>query len=260
MAKQDGSRPRRRKPGICVALAIILFVGPAASAQGKKDSGYFARVNTLGVFSAYSNDSSHILLGEAESRRLFLVGASYSRRLILNQIVDWQYNGEVMPLALESDPTDHITLTWNTPTPPFPPIDQTVVTYSTCHGSSGTDTITVNGVSYTVNYSNQCGHRWTAGEAMSPAGLQLNFLPRNKTQIFLIGHGGYMYSTRPVPVENAGSFNFTFDGGVGVEFFRSKTRSIRTDFRYHHFSNKDTADANPGVDNGIFQLTYAFGR
>jgi opacity protein-like surface antigen len=118
----------------------------------------------------------------------------------------------------------------------------------------------VDGVVYTVNLSNHCGRRWTAGEAMSPMGLQLNFLPRNKTQVFLIGHGGYMYSSREVPVENAGSFNFTFDAGIGVEFFRSKTRSIRADFRYHHFSNKDTATANPGVDNGIFQVTYSFGR
>ncbi|MGA8086873.1 MAG: acyloxyacyl hydrolase [Terracidiphilus sp.] len=239
---------------------MILFVGLAASAQEKKDYGYFARVNTFGVFSAYSNDSSHILLGEAESRRLFFLGASYSRRLILNQFVNWQYNGEVMPLALESDPTDRITVTWNTPTPPLPPINQSVVTYTTCHSSSGMETVTVDGVAYTVNYSNQCGRRWTAGEAMSPMGLQLNFLPRNKTQVFLIGHGGYIYSTRAIPVENAGSFNFTFDGGVGVEFYRTNTQSIRAEYRYHHFSNKNTADANPGADNGTFQVTYSFGR
>jgi hypothetical protein len=201
-----------------------------------------------------------MLLGEAESRKLFFLGASYSRRLILNHVVNLQYNLEIMPLAFESDPTDHITVTWNTTTPPFPPIDQTIVPYGACHSSSGTETVTVNGVPYSVNFADHCGRQWTAGEAMSPVGLQVNFLPRNKTQLFLIGHGGYMYSTRAVPVQYSGSFNFTFDGGVGVEFYQSKTRSIRVDYRYHHFSNKNTAAANPGVDNGIFQVTYAFGR
>ena len=246
--------------GASVILAMILLVGRSASAQLKKDSGYFARVNTFGVFSSYSNDSSHILLGEAESRKLFLLGASYGRRLILNPTVHLQYNPELMPLALESDPTVHLVVNWNEPAPPYPPINEILVPYSACHASSGTGTATFNGTPYTYTYSNTCGRQWTAGEGMSPMGLQLNFLPRNKTQIFLTGHGGYMYSTRAVPVVNAGTFNFTFDGGIGVEFYRSKTRSIRAEYRYHHFSNKNTAAANPGVDNGIFQVDWSFGR
>jgi hypothetical protein len=69
-----------------------------------------------------------------------------------------------------------------------------------------------------------------------------------------------MYSTQPIPVLNAGSFNFMFDFGVGVELFRSKTKSIRTEYRYHHISNHGTAIENPGIDNGLFQVTYSFGR
>ncbi len=260
MPKNESARLWRSVLGVSVILAIVFFIGPSASAQDKKDNGYFARVNTFGVFSTYSNDSSHILLGEAESRKLFFLGASYSRRLILNRVVNWQYNGEVMPLAFESDPTDHVILNWTPPTPPLPPINETLVPYSACHTSSGTGVVTLNGTPYTYTYSNTCGRQWTAGEAMSPVGLQLNFLPRHKAQIFVIGHGGYIYSARPVPVLYSGSFNFTFDGGAGVEFYRSKTRSIRAEYRYHHFSNKNTAQANPGVDNGIFQVTYSFGR
>jgi opacity protein-like surface antigen len=91
-------------------------------------------------------------------------------------------------------------------------------------------------------------------------GFQWNFLPRRKLQPFLIGHGGYMYSTQAIPVAQAGNFNFTFDLGVGLELYRTKTRSIRAEYRYHHISNHDTATANPGIDNGLFQVTYAFGR
>jgi opacity protein-like surface antigen len=69
-----------------------------------------------------------------------------------------------------------------------------------------------------------------------------------------------MYSTQPIPIRAAGSFNFTFDLGAGVELYRSKTRSIRAEYRYHHISNHGTAEVNPGIDNGLFQVTYSFGR
>ncbi|MGA2276685.1 MAG: acyloxyacyl hydrolase [Terracidiphilus sp.] len=98
------------------------------------------------------------------------------------------------------------------------------------------------------------------GEAISPVGFQWNFMPRHKLQPFFIGHGGYMYSTQPIPISTAGSFNFTFDFGAGVELYRSKTRSVRAEYRIHHISNHWTAHDNPGIDNGLFQLTYSFGH
>ena len=76
----------------------------------------------------------------------------------------------------------------------------------------------------------------------------------------MVGHGGYIYSTQAIPVDCAGSFNFTFDLGAGLEFYRSNSRSILADYRYHHISNHGTANPNPGIDNGVFQVTYAFGR
>ncbi len=66
--------------------------------------------------------------------------------------------------------------------------------------------------------------------------LSMELFPRNKLQPFFIGHGGYMYSTQPIPVQFAGSFNFTFDLGAGFELYRSKTKSIRAEYRYSpHF-------------------------
>ena len=69
-----------------------------------------------------------------------------------------------------------------------------------------------------------------------------------------------MYSTQPIPVPMAGSFNFTFDLGAGLEIFRNRHQSVRGEYRYHHISNHETATENPGIDNGLFQVTYAFGR
>jgi opacity protein-like surface antigen len=79
-------------------------------------------------------------------------------------------------------------------------------------------------------------------------------------QPFLVAHGGYMYSTQPIPTQNAGSFNFTFDFGAGLELYRTGTRSIRIEYRFHHLSNHNTASFNPGVDNGMIQVSYCFGR
>lgn len=258
MRKQRGGSPRGGTHVLLILAFVICVVAPA-SAQPQKENPYFARVNSFGFFTAYSNDSSHILLGAAEDRKLLTFGASYSRRLLLNSAVNLQFNAELMPLLFEGDPTDHITMTWSEPSP-FPPIDTTIIPYTACSDFSGTGTVTANGIVYTFNYANQCGRRWSKGEAMSPFGLRSNFRPRRKTQLFLDGHGGYMYTTQVVPVDGAGSFNFTFDAGIGVEVYRSRTKSLSLEYRYHHFSNNNTAAANPGVDNGLFQATYSFGR
>lgn len=63
-----------------------------------------------------------------------------------------------------------------------------------------------------------------------------------------------MYSTKPIPLPYAGSFNFTFDVGTGIEVYRARMRSIRVKYRYHHISNNDTAIDNPGIDNGLLRL------
>lgn len=259
----------QKQPGVCqnfpsrghFFIVFILLCGftEIGWAQPHSDGSY-ARVNTFAVFGSYSNDSSHILIGEAEQRKLLQFGVAYSRRLVLNRQINWQYNAEFMPVALEGDPLTHFVNTQTSPTSgtesgnlPYPMLKcaPAVETYDT----------TVNGVTYSGSQVYTCsGRRWTMGEAISPFGLQLNFKPRRKLQPFLDIHGGYMYSTQTIPVDGAGSFNFTFDGGIGIELFRSKTRSVRAEYRYHHFSNNNTATVNPGVDNGLLQVTYSFGR
>jgi hypothetical protein len=239
----------------------LVLVLSAASALGQStaENNYYSRVNTFGIFGAYSNDSSHILMGIAENRRLLEFGATYSRRLLQNHVVNWQYNAELLPVALESDPLLHTVITYILPNP-SPPLASTYAQAAPCRAGSGTVSFMANGRKYEYTYADTCSRQWTIGEAMSPVGFQWNFLPRNKLQPVIVGHGGYMYSTHPIPIENAGSFNFTFDLGAGFELYRSKHSSIRAEYRYHHISNHYTASANPGIDNGVFQVTYSFGR
>ncbi len=236
----------------------------SAWAQAPTDSPYYARNNTYSLFSAYSGDSSHILMGAAENRKLLEFGVGYGRKLFVNRIVNWQYNAEILPVALESDPLGYFVAHQTSPTvatfsgnlPVMLKCAPITTAYSINYiNPDGSTTI------YSGTETDSCsGRQWTIGEAFSPIGFQWNFLPRRKLQPFFIGHGGYMYSTHPIPMPDAGSFNFTFDLGAGLELYRSKTRSVRAEYRFHHISDHGTSNQNPGIDNGLFQLTYSFGR
>lgn len=249
---------------LCRSLLIAcIFIIPGAMtmrAQTPPERVVYARRNTFGILAAYSPDSSHILLGVAERRKLLNIGVSYSRRIILNRTVNWQYDAELLPVALESDPLTRYVNVETSPTPG---------TYTgnvgnaqiTCAPTSYPYSYIANGVTVSGTETYYCsGRQWTIGESISPVGFQWNFLPHRKLQPLVEGHGGYMYSTRQIPVSGAGSFNFTFDIGAGLELYRSGTRSIRAEYRFHHLSNHNTASINPGVDNGLIQITYCFGR
>ena len=64
----------------------------------------------------------------------------------------------------------------------------------------------------------------------------------------------------PINLDLRGPLTFTFEFGVGLEFYSSATRSMRLEYQVQHYSNAYTANANPGVDSGFIKLTYAFGR
>jgi hypothetical protein len=213
-----------------IFLLLQAFLPLHAPAQSRTGNSAYARVNTFGVLAAYSNDSSHMLLGYAQRRKLLEIGGMYSRRIFLNRFVNWEYNAEVLPIAFEGDPLSHQINIETSPDvaslaengPPLVGCAHTESPYSFIYL----------GTTYAGTVLSYChGRQWTIGEAMSPIGFSWNFRTRHKLQPFLIGHGGYMYSSRPIPVESAGSFNFTFDFGAGLELFRTHSQSVRAEYR-----------------------------
>jgi hypothetical protein len=249
------------KPLAFASLVLCFIIASVAGAQ-TRDSRAFSRRNTFTVFTEYSNDSSHILMGIAEDRRLAALGVSYARRLWSSRVGDLRYLAEVRPVLLESDPVAHTTVDITLIAPPGPASGFTydTVPYPSCRPGTFQQTIQSPTQSYSYTSSITCGRRWTFAQGFSPVGLQYSFRPTHRIQPFVSSTAGYILSTRPIPVSNAGSFNFTFDFGAGIEFFHSATRSIQVEYRYHHISNHDTANANPGIDNGVFKVAYAFGR
>ena len=260
--RSQSLRYLQRNRGLVGFLVLLTSTVPwvRAGAQATSERPYYDRVNSFGIISAYSPDSSHIILGVAENRKLWSFGVSYSRRLWASPRAIWHYDGELLPFALEGDP-----LTREIIHQTSPKVVTTVLDGGpgvSCAPVTGSFAFTdPNGVVYSGTVDAFChGRQWTFGQAVSPLGLQWNFLPHRKIQPLFTAHVGYMYSTKPIPVSFAGSFNFTFDFGPGIEFYRTATRSFRAEYRYHHISNHNSASENPGIDNGLFQLAFVFGR
>ena len=248
----------------CGMLLCCGLIGTAGAQQGE---GSYSRKNTFTFFGEYSNTSSHILMGASRQRILADFGAGYARRFFQFKGGALQYLVEVRPVTFESDPlaiaTQTVTVTTGPGTGTVTTSTGAGVSFGVCQPSSISGTVPASppyfpGFNYTVNTT--CGRQWTFAQEVSPVGFRYSMRTSRTLQPFLAATAGYMYSNRPIPAPDAGSFNFQFDFGAGVEVFRSKTRSVAVEARFHHLSNKNTANDNPGVDNVNYKVSYSFGR
>jgi opacity protein-like surface antigen len=105
-----------------------------------------------------------------------------------------------------------------------------------------------------------CSHRWSYAQGLSPFGARMNLRPNRRLQPTASLLAGYILSSQKTPIDAAGSFNFSFEIGAGLEYFLSPKHSMRFEYQLQHFSNAYTALQNPGVDSGLFKLSYTFGR
>jgi hypothetical protein len=266
-------------PGFRRALLLTLL---ACSARGTLHAQLaappdpapspYVRKNSFSIFAEYSNDSSHMLMGISENRKLASFGFGYTRRFFVRRYLNLQYLAELRPVVMESDPVTTITDTYT-----GPPVNTVTSFQEVAPLACPTKPVNITGIipdgpytgySYTLNVSYKCTRQWTYGQAFTPVGLRFNFRPGHRLQPVVTMAGGYLFTTRPIPVTNAGSFNFTLQFGGGFEYYFSRersnhffgNRSIRAEYRFHHTSNADTATSNPGVDNGLFQVAFSFGR
>jgi opacity protein-like surface antigen len=246
-----------------LAAMVCLLMSSVCVAQNVEGEMY-SRKTSWTIFTEYSNTSSHLLMGASRQRELVTLGGAYTRRVVRFWGSQLNYQAEIRPVVFESDPVAITSTTYSVESGTTP-VSLTFVRsgapVGVCQPASGTSTLSPPGQPVeTVTYSTVCGRQWTFAQAFSPLGFKYSLLTRKRVQPFAIGTLGYMYSSRPLPVAEAEALNFAFDFGVGVEIYRPDMRSISLECRYHHFSNRNTADENSGVDSLMYKLSYSFGR
>ena len=81
-------------------------MGLTASAVTRaQDVDVYSNRKVISGFVEYSNDSSHMLLGYADGRKITALGASFERRSFLSSNVTGSWVAEVRPYMTVTDPT-----------------------------------------------------------------------------------------------------------------------------------------------------------
>jgi opacity protein-like surface antigen len=78
--------------------------------------------------------------------------------------------------------------------------------------------------------------QWTYVSGFSPFGTRINLRPHKRLQPTASLTAGLLMSAKRIPISSAGSFNFTFEIGAGVEYYLQAKRSVRLEWMYQHFS------------------------
>jgi opacity protein-like surface antigen len=94
------------------------------------------------------------------------------------------------------------------------------------------------------------GHRaYAYGVGGSPIGAQVNFVHYRHIEPFLTSGGGFLYFNHRM-FGTTQQFNFTAQLGGGVQLFTSSRRTaIDLGYKYHHISNANLGNQNPGLDS-----------
>ena len=87
------------------------------------------------------------------------------------------------------------------------------------------------------------------GVGGSPIGAQVNFVHFHRVEPFLTSGGGFLYFNHRM-FGTTQQFNFTAQLGGGVQLFTSSRRTaIDLGYKYHHISNANLGNQNPGLDS-----------
>ena len=175
--------------------------------------------NEFGGWAGFS-PFSFVLKGTSEDRKLFLLNLQYARTLFATTPVTVKYTAEIVPVAVEIQPTQ-------------------------IYEVGGEPLV------------NPAGSIYAAGA--SPIGFQGNF-GRRSIQPFANGSVGFLYFTQQVPIIGSSQFNYAISIGFGTQFFRRSGRSFSVGWKYFHLSNDYQAPLNPGIDSGVFYFGFSILR
>jgi hypothetical protein len=99
----------------------------------------------------------------------------------------------------------------------------------------------------------------TFGFGVSPLVWRWNFEPRGKLVPFAELAGGALWTRDPVPAGTT-TANFSAHASYGARYFFKPRTALVVAYRFHHISNGNRLDTNPGVNAHLVQLGVSFVR
>lgn len=101
---------------------------------------------------------------------------------------------------------------------------------------------------------------YSYGIGASPIGAQVNFVHFRRVEPFLTSGGGFLYFNHRM-FGTTQQFNFTAQLGGGVQLFTSSRRTaIDLGYKYHHISNANLGNQNPGLDSHMLFIGVSLFR
>jgi hypothetical protein len=110
----------------------------------------------------------------------------------------------------------------------------------------------IEGVPFYAQYSPQN----TYGFGITPLLWRWNFEPVGRLAPYVELGGGALWTRDPVPVRTTTS-NFTGHTGAGVRIFIGPSEAVVLGYRFHHISNGNRLEANPGVNAHVLQFGWS---
>jgi hypothetical protein len=99
----------------------------------------------------------------------------------------------------------------------------------------------------------------TYGIGITPLDWRWNFEPRGRVAPYAELAGGALWTKDPVPVRTT-TANFTAHAGAGIRFLIRPQQALVAAYRFHHISNGNRLERNPGVNAHVLQFGWAFLR
>jgi hypothetical protein len=179
--------------------------------------------NELGFWAGYSPDNP-TAIGITTDRPFTELNFQYARVLVAHQNWALKYTVEMVPVAVINQPRQ----------------------------------VNVVQGKFVVQVDAAGTRRAIYGGGTSPIGLQVNFRRRRVFQPYMNGTVGVLYFTEQVPVSGSSQFNFAVGWGAGVQIWHRENQSVSIGYKFHHISNANSADRNPGVDSNLLYAGYSW--
>lgn len=94
-----------------------------------------------------------------------------------------------------------------------------------------------------------------SGIGVTPIRITVPFGNKRNSYPYISTGGGLMLFKKRFPNDGGTRLNVTVDLGIGYNISIDENYSIDFGYRFHHLSNGDTGEVNPGLDSNLFIAT-----